>query len=392
MNIICATNMPFAREAFSTLGDVRIMEGRDISAADVKVADILALRSTTQVDRALLEGSRVRFVGTATIGTDHLDLAYFDQAGIRWCFAPGCNANSVSEYVTAALLTLGDRHGITFEGKTLGVIGVGNVGSRVVRKARALGMRVLMNDPPRQRSEGRGQESEGANDFVSLDQVLAEADVITVHVPLTKDGPDRTFHLADASFFRRARKGLIFLNAARGAVVDTPALLRAMDQGQVSHVVLDTWEGEPAFRPEILTRVDLGTPHIAGHSFEGKVMGTVMVYREVCRFLGVSASWSHEPLMPPTLVPDLRVEVAGQSDERVIRGVVKRLYDIEADDRRLRETLALDDKERTKAFDRLRKDYPERREFRYTTVTLEPGCVRLQHKLAGLDFVTRYHL
>ena len=160
MKIICATNMPFAREAFSTLGDVRILEGRDISAQDVKDVEVLALRSTTKVDRGLLEGSKVRFVGTATIGTDHLDLGYFDQAGIRWCFAPGCNANSVSEYVTAALLTLGERNGITLEGKTIGVIGVGNVGSRVVAKARALGMRVLMNDPPRERKESRIQNPE----------------------------------------------------------------------------------------------------------------------------------------------------------------------------------------------------------------------------------------
>jgi len=403
VKIICATNMPFAREAFSTLGDVRILEGRDISAQDVKDVEVLALRSTTKVDRGLLEGSKVRFVGTATIGTDHLDLGYFDQAGIRWCFAPGCNANSVSEYVTAALLTLGERNGITLEGKTIGVIGVGNVGSRVVAKARALGMRVLMNDPPRERKESRIQNPESRsrasteiNDtekpstdidhFVSIDQVLAEADVITMHVPLTKEGVDKTWHLADEGFFTKAKKGLIFLNAARGPVVDSGALVRAMESGQVSHVVLDTWEGEPAYRPEMLARVDIGTPHIAGHSFEGKVMGTVMVYREACRFLGVPATWSHEPLMPPPLVPLLEVDAAGRADEPVLREVVKRLYDIEADDRRFRETAVTDDKVRAKAFDRLRKDYPERREFQYTAVRVIHSRPKLQSKLEGLGF------
>ena len=160
MKIICATNMPMVLEAFSTLGEAEILEGRDISASDVRDAEILALRSTTKVGRDLLAGSKVRFVGTATIGTDHLDIDYFNQAGIHWCFAPGCNANSVSEYVTAALLTLGERHGIILEGKTLGVIGVGNVGSRVVKKALALGMRVLMNDPPREKSEIRSRNPE----------------------------------------------------------------------------------------------------------------------------------------------------------------------------------------------------------------------------------------
>lgn len=395
--------MPFAMEAFSTLGDVRIMEGRDIAAGDVKDVEILALRSTTKVDGGLLEGSKVRFVGTATIGTDHLDLGYFDQAGIRWCFAPGCNANSVSEYVTAALLTLGERHGITLEGKTIGVVGVGNVGSRVVAKARALGMRVLMNDPPRERAEVRSQKAESripesteikangktsidVDPFVSLDQVLAEADVITMHVPLTKEGADKTWHLADEGFFTKAKKGLIFLNAARGPVVDSGALVRAMESGQVSHAVLDTWEGEPAYRQELLAKVDVGTPHIAGHSFEGKVMGTVMVYREACRFLGVPATWSHEPLMPPALVPVLEVDAAGRSDEAVLREVVKRLYDIEADDRRFRETAVADDKVRAKAFDRLRKDYPERREFHYTTVRLKNPRPKLRAKLAGLCF------
>lgn len=389
MKIICATNMPFVMEAFSTLGEACILEGRDISAADVRDAEILALRSTTRVNRTLLKGSKVRFVGTATIGTDHLDLEYFQEAGIQWCFAPGCNANSVSEYITAALLTLGERHAITLAGKTLGVIGVGNVGSRVVSKARALGMRVLMNDPPRARAQRECKISNSGfrnEEFVDLDQVLAEADIITVHVPLTKEGPDKTLHLADGSFFERARKGLVFINAARGAVVDTPALLKALDSGKVSHVVLDTWEGEPQYRTDILDRVDIGTPHIAGHSFEGKVMGTVMVYREACRFLGVPSAWSHEPLMPPTLVPLVDVDAAGRDDEAVLREVVKKLYDIEADDRRFRESAVADGAVRAKAFDRLRKDYPERREFQYTTVRLTQGSAALRAKFDGLGF------
>ena len=379
MKIICATNMPFAEEAFGTLGETRVLEGRHLTAADVHDVDLLALRSTTRVNRALLEGSKVRFIGTATIGTDHLDIPYLEQAGIAWCFAPGCNANSVSEYITAALLHLGQRHGFALDGLTIGVVGIGNVGRRVVQKMEALGLRVLMNDPPRERAGDGGP-------YVPLETILAESDIVTVHVPLNKTGPDRTQHLADAAFFGRMKRGAIFLDAARGAVVDTEALLQALASGQVRHALLDTWEGEPAYRRDIMDRVDLATPHIAGHSFEGKVMGTVLVYREACRVLGVPATWSHEPLMPPASVPAIIVDAAGRPDEAVLHEVVREVYDIAADDRRFRETAVPDEAKRAAHFDRLRKDYPERREFPYTTVTVKQGGAVLRKKLAGLGF------
>jgi erythronate-4-phosphate dehydrogenase len=394
MRIVCATNMPFAVEAFSTLGDVTVLEGRNITARDVKGADILAVRSTTRVDRQLLAGSGVRFVGTATIGTDHMDLAYLEQAGIAWCYAPGCNANSVSEYVTSALLHLGQRHGFVLEGKTVGVIGVGNVGSRVVQKARALGMRVLKHDPPRERAEGpgnriaaRGQPLE-PGPFVPLDHVLSEADVITLHVPLTKAGPDATYHMANARFLGAARRGCVFLDAARGAVVDSDALLRAIEAGAVGHTVLDTWEPEPTFRREVLDRVDLGTPHIAGHSFEGKVNGTVMVYQAACRFLGATPRWTPDALMPAPIVPVVDADGLGRSDEEILWEIVRQVYDITADDRRFRAASVAADVQRGEAFDRLRRHYPERREFTCTQVRLRHAPAGLVDKLAGLGFRT----
>jgi erythronate-4-phosphate dehydrogenase len=401
MRIVCATNMPFAEEAFSTLGEVTVLEGRTITARDIKDAEILAIRSTTRVDRSLLEGSRVRFVGTATIGTDHMDLAYFERAGLAWCYAPGCNANSVSEYVVAALLCLGQRHGLRLEGKTMGVVGVGNVGSRVVQKARALGMRALLNDPPRERQERGGRQSEikepgtefsgrlEGGPFVPLDEVLKEADIITLHVPLTEAGPDATLHMADAVFFRSARRGVIFLDAARGAVVDSDALLTAMDQGLVGHAVLDTWEHEPQFRRDALSRVDIGTPHIAGHSFEGKVIGTVMVYQAACRFLGVNPAWSPGVLMPSSPVRRSNADGLGRSDEEVLWEVVRQVYDITADDRRMRAANAADDVVRGEAFDRLRREYPDRREFPCTEVTLRNASCGLAFKLERLGFRVR---
>jgi erythronate-4-phosphate dehydrogenase len=376
--------MPYVLEAFRTLGDAVVLEGRKITAADVRDAEIMAIRSTTKVDRALLEGSRVRFVGTATIGIDHMDTAYMDQQCIRWCFAAGCNANSVSEYVTTALLRLATRHGFTLRGKTIGVVGIGNVGSRVVKKAQALGMRVLANDPPRQRKEGP-RAADGL-EFVSLDRVLAESDIITLHVPLTKEGPDKTRHMADAAFFARLKPGAIFMNCARGGINDTNALLAALDSGKVPHMILDTWEGEPVVRLDALARADIATPHIAGHSFEGRVMGTVMVYREACRFLGREATWSPDALLPPPLVPEITLDAAGLSEEQALWQIVRQVYDIEADDRRMRESAAMDEAARGAYFDRMRKEYPMRREFRFTTVHLKNATAMLAQTVAGLGF------
>lgn len=379
MKIVCATNMPYVEEAFRTLGDPVVIEGRRIGPGDVRDAELLAIRSTTRADRRLLEGSRVRFVGTATIGYDHLDLAYLEQAGIRWCYAPGCNANSVSEYVVAALLCLSRRMGFPLQGKTIGVVGVGNVGSRVVEKAAALGLRVLQNDPPK-------ADASGDPVFVPLDRVLAESDIVTLHVPLTASGRHPTRRMAGAEFFNRLKPGAIFINAARGGVTDSDALLWAMESGIVSAAVIDTWEGEPVIRRDVLERAAIATPHIAGHSFEGKVNGTVMVYREACRFLRQPAPWTPEGLLPPPLVPQVTVEAAGRQMEDVLWDAVRPVYDIAADDRRLRESQSGGPDARGAEFDRLRAEYPMRREFMFTRVALRHGTPELAGRLAQLKF------
>ena len=382
MKTVACSNMPFVREAFSTLGEVTTLDGRAICAEHVRGTDLLAIRSTTRVDASLLEGSRVRFVGTATIGTDHLDIPYLERRGIQWCFSPGCNANSVGEHVVSALLCLAVRHGFRLQGLTLGVVGVGNVGRRIVAKARALGLRVLQNDPPRRRAE-----PQNAAQFVSLDQVRREADIVTFHVPLNRQGPDATVHLANARFFAGLRPGCILINASRGAVVDTNALLAAMDAGTVRHAVIDTWEGEPRYRADLLARAELATPHIAGHSFEGKVMGTVRVYREACRVARVEPSWTHEPLMPPPPVPRLDITAGGRPLEAVLWDAVRPVYDIREDDARMRaEPADADPAARAAHFDRLRKTYPMRREFRYTAVRLLDYDPRAAAALRDLEF------
>jgi len=359
-----------------------VKDGRQISVDDVRAADILAIRSTTRVNAALLEGSSVKFVGTATIGTDHIDQTYLTGKGITWMFAAGCNANSVSEYVTAALLRLGRRHNFTLEGKTIGIVGVGNVGSHVAKKAAALGLNILLNDPPRQRAQTEGRNS-SLDQFVTLNALLEQSDIVTFHVPLTKDGRDPTWHMANSGLLARLRNGCVFINAARGPVNDTDALIAAAESGRIAHTILDTWEGEPSIRQDMLDIADIATPHIAGHSYEGKVMGTVMVYREACKFLGAADTWDYESLLPPPLIPELSVDCTGRQDEDVLNEIVATIYDIEVDDRNLRTGATAD---MAKHFDALRKNYGVRREFRFTKVTALNAAPALQAKITSLGF------
>ncbi|MEI7899282.1 MAG: DUF3410 domain-containing protein [bacterium] len=379
MKIVCDKNMPYAAEAFGTLGEVCLKDGRQITPADVRDAELLITRSTTQINAALLAGSAVRFYGSGVIGTDHIDIPYVESRGIAWTGASGCNAESVATYITAALLWLGGHDRLTLEGKTIGVVGVGHVGRRVCSHARALGLRVLANDPPRQRDATDVE----ARSFVSLDRALAEADIITCHVPLTASGPDATRHLLGAAQFARIKPGAIFINAARGPVADTDALLAVLG-ARVAHAVIDCWEGEPAYRPDLLARADLATPHIAGHSYEGKVNGTAIVYRRACAFLGVEPSCPFTLPEPP--VPEWQADAAGRSDEEVLRELVLSVYDIGADSLRLKASCVADGAARAAAFDAQRSRYPMRREFASTRVTLSHASGTLAAKMRGLGF------
>ncbi len=379
MKIVCSSNVQYGREAFSSLGKTVILDDRAITPEQLRDCDILAIRSTLKVNRALIENSSVKFIGTATIGSDHMDIPFLDNKGIKWCSAPGCNANSVSEYVAAALLCLANRHGFKLEGRTIGVIGIGNVGSLVVKKAETLGMRVLQNDPPKAMSASNAESV-----FVNLEKVLAESDIITMHVPLTKDGNHATFQMADERFFSAMKPGSIFINSARGAVMNTAALLAAMNHGIVSHAVIDTWENEPDYSADLLERADIGTPHIAGYSFEGRVMGTVMVYRQACEFIGQQPVWKPDGLLPAPSVPEVKIDAGSQTDEAVLWNIVRRVYDIETDDTNLRTCKKAACKK--DCFRGLRQNYHIRREFRFTRVTLKNASVKLADKISGLGF------
>jgi erythronate-4-phosphate dehydrogenase len=373
--IVADQNIPFVAEMYAGVADLRSVDGHAITPAAVRDADILLVRSVTPVTRELLDGSRVRFVGTATIGHDHVDRVYLDERGIAFVSAPGSNANSVSEYVTAALLEAADRLGWTLRGKTIGVIGVGNVGRRVVQKAEALGLKVLKNDPPVQRATGDAS-------YVTLDEALT-ADIVTCHVPLTRTGEDATHHLINAERMLRMRPGALLLNSSRGAVVDGSALKANIRSGRLS-AILDVWEGEPKIDAELLEEVLVGTPHIAGYSTEGKTNGSIMLYEAVCRYLGISATWSVDGKLPPpehaSIVPE------GSDDESRLRSVIRKAYPIIRDDARLREMLTMDPDKRAEHFKRLRSHYPVRREFPAVEVIIGHNRPPLSGVLHRLGF------
>ena len=304
MKIVADGNIPFVKECFSTIGEVKVVPGRQIKPEVLADADCLLVRSVTKVNEKLLAGSKVRFVATATIGFEHIDTEYLAKNKIGFASAPGSNANSVAEYIVAALLSVGKKHKIKLEGKSIGIVGVGNVGSRVAKKCGALGMKVLLNDPPLQRQTGDSK-------YLPIEK-LYDCDFITFHTPLTFEGIDKTFHLADEKFFKSLKPGCVFINSSRGGVMDTQALKAAMKSGKLKAVILDVWENEPNIDNELLRMVDIGTPHIAGYSLDGKIAGMIMIYEAACKFFGLKPQRTIENYLPAPLVPEIRIEDDGQ--------------------------------------------------------------------------------
>ena len=350
MHIVADENIPLLDEFFAAFGSIRRLPGRAITAADVRDADLLLVRSVTQVNRALLEGSRVRFVGTCTIGTDHLDLDYFAAAGIAWSSAPGCNARGVVDYVLGSVLTLAEREGVDPAARVYGVVGAGQVGGRLVNLLRGLGWQVRVCDPPRQAAEG--------GDFVSLEQIIGECDVISLHTPLDAS----TRHLFDAARLAALRPGTWLINASRGAVVDNAALRSLLPQRPDLKAVLDVWEGEPQADVELAALCQLATPHIAGYSLDGKLRGTAQIYQACCRALGVAEQVSLADLLPAPWLSELSID--GSADPAwALASICRAVYDPRRDDADFRRSLVGDADTRRAGFDRLRKHYPMRREI-----------------------------
>lgn len=369
MLIVADENMPLVEALFAPLGEVVRRPGRQMLAADVREADVLLVRSVTRVTQELLEGSRVRFVGTATIGTDHIELAALQARGITLASAPGCNARAVAEYVLTCLYLLADEQGWAPQERTVGVVGLGNVGRQVAGLLQTAGFRVAGCDPFLEQSPVPGVE------LGTLDELIGSCDILSLHTPLTRSGLHPTFHLLNAERLQCLRTGQILLNAGRGEVIDNAALLARLGQGSAPTVVLDVWEGEPRVMPALLDRVRLGSPHVAGYSQEGKWRGTAMVHEAYCRFAGivptVALSTLDLPKGPALACP--------QADtlSRLLARLSGQLCEVVRDDTALRASLAEPDP--ALAFDRLRRDYPPRFEFASCTIS---GSVRPEWRAA----------
>jgi erythronate-4-phosphate dehydrogenase len=371
MKFIIDSEIPFINGVFEPFGNVHYMPGKDISPAIIKDATALIIRTRSLCNEQLLSKSSVKFIATTTIGYDHIDTSYCEKAGIKWVNAPGCNSKSVEQYITAALFAIAKLKGIALCGKSIGVIGVGHVGSKVARVCRLLGMKVLLNDPPRERSGDPEQ-------FSSLGEIKQKADFITFHVPLSLHGEDATYHMADSHFFETLKQKPIVFNSSRGEIFDTKATKSAIQNKQISGAVIDCWENEPNPDPELLRLTDIATPHIAGYSKDGKAKATQMCVQQVSRFfdLGIN-NWQPIPLFPPakSLIETDGIDF---SDEDILAYAVKATYDIWKDYATLRANPHL--------FENQRNNYPVRREFTAYSINTKHLNSKTVETLLALGF------
>ena len=348
MKIIIDNKIPLLKGLLEPWADVEYVQGEKISKEILQDADAMLIRTRTLCNADLLRGSDVKFIGTATIGTDHIDTDWCNKNGIFVASAPGCNSGSVMQYMCSALLYLIQKYNIQPEKTTTGIIGVGNVGSKVADMAKILGFNVLLNDPPRERAEK-------SNIFASLDDLLNTSDIVSIHVPLTLKGIDRTIGLADSGFFNKIRKNSFLINTSRGAVIDEGILLREMERSKIKAAILDVWNNEPLINRALLRKADIGTPHIAGYSSDGKANGSAMIIRQLAEFFDLPLKeWKPAQLKEPERQL-IDIDKLEGNDLEIISNVVMHTYNIENDSRLL--------KDRPEQFEKLRGDYPDRREF-----------------------------
>jgi erythronate-4-phosphate dehydrogenase len=374
MKIVADDKIPFLKGALEPYADLIYIPGNQITRDILIDSDAMLIRTRTKCTENLLEGTGVVFIGTATIGFDHIDTQYCDRNNINWTNAPGCNSSSVQQYIAAALLKISYKNHFNLGDKTLGIIGVGNVGSKVEKFARAIGMNVLLNDPPRARLEGK-------KNFQSLNTVLSESDIVTVHVPLNLAGEDITYHLFNEDSFSKIKNGAWFLNSSRGEVTDTSALKKALNSDKLSGAVIDVWENEPDIDLELMHKALIATPHIAGYSIDGKANGTAMVVNSLCRYFSLPLENWYPVNVPPPAKPYISIDCSNKSEEEIIREAVKHSYNIDEDNARLH-FLPSD-------FEKLRGDYPLRREFASFMVDLKGGTEKVRQIMETIGFKIR---
>ena len=372
MKIVADDKIPFLKGALEPHAEMVYIPSKQISRDILMNADALLIRTRTKCTENLLKGTKIRFIGTATIGFDHIDTNYCDKSGISWTNAPGCNSSSVQQYIAAALLRISSEYRFRLKDKTLGIIGVGNVGSKVEKFARTLGMKVLLNDPPRARVEGK-------KNFLSLNTVLSESDIVTVHAPLNVAGADLTFHLFKEDCLNKIKKGAWFINSSRGEVTDTHSLKKVLNSGKPGGAVLDVWENEPDIDPELMQQAFISTSHIAGYSTDGKANGTALVVNSLSRHFNLPLENWYPENLPVPASPIISIVCNGKSEEEIIGEAVNHTYNIDEDNLRLR--LSPSD------FEKLRENYPLRREFTSYTVDLKGENEKVRQILKGLGFI-----
>lgn len=373
IKIVADDKIPFLQGVLEPYCDIEYYPGAEITNERVIDADALIVRTRTNCNSDLLENTNVKLITTATIGFDHIDSEYCNNNTIKWLNAPGCNSSSVKQYITSALLTLANQQEINLSKKTIGIVGVGNVGSKIKEVAEVLGMKVLLNDPPRARAE-IGEE------FCDLDTIINKSDIITFHVPLNRAGIDKTHHLANELFFNKLRKKPIILNSSRGEVIKTSALRDAIINEKVSAVVLDVWEKEPNIDLELLELVNIASPHIAGYSADGKANGTSVCVNSINSYfnLGIEANWYPNEIPNADDGNEITIECENKSNQEIIYEVVKRTYEILNDDETLRNS--------PHTFEKQRGRYPIRREFNNYKILLKNSIKDIKEKLQEIGF------
>lgn len=367
MKIIADQNIPYVKVAFSSIGEVTTCSGADITPDLVKDASILLVRSVTQVNESLLAGSSVKFVASATIGRDHIDEEYLQKASIGFSTAPGSNANSVAEYVLSAMATISES---PLEGKTLAIVGVGNIGSLLYEKAKILGMKTTLNDPPK---------ASEFKTFMPLRDALENADFVSLHVPLTYDGSWPTHGLVNENFLSYMKDGAVLINASRGKTLVEDALLQHADR--LSPYVLDVWPKEPTISRTLLDCCAIATPHIAGYSFDGKCRGTELIYEAANSFFFKQPLWKKSDVYETITRPIIDCTSFTTPEE-----VISEAYVIGEDSDRLVSMLHdASVKNKDELFAQQRKEYPQRLEFKHYSV-INCSDEQLQKKLKKLGF------
>jgi erythronate-4-phosphate dehydrogenase len=350
MRIVIDDKIPFIRGVLEPFAEIVYLEGSKIRNEDIREADGLIIRTRTICDESLLRNSKVKFIATATIGYDHIDTDFCFRNGIKWSNAPGSNAQSVAQYISSALIRFSDKKEFSLTGKKIGIVGVGNVGSQVARIAGLLGMEVLLNDPPR-------EETEKKNIFCPIEQICEQADIITFHVPLIREGSHKTYQFLNEDFFSRLKKKPLFINTSRGEIVTAKTLINASNQNHIGGLVIDCWENEPLINRDLLQKTDIATPHIAGYSTDGKANATARSVRSVSNFFGFGIDDWQVPFLPEPSEPVISLS----GTENDLTQAILHTYDVLQDDCCLRKNPDL--------FEALRGNYPLRREFKAYTVS-----------------------